>query len=57
MTKKEYQKLNTVKTLLLADVKTVSNHKVYQWGYKHGFNVCRRRIRKALGVLATNKDP
>lgn len=57
MTKSEYKKLNSIQSLLMCDVGEISHDKMYKWGYKAGFNTCRRRIRKALGVLVTNKNP
>jgi hypothetical protein len=57
MKKIEIKKLNTVKALFMADVKKLSSKKDYREGYKAGFNTCRRRIRKLLGVLVTNKNP
>ena len=50
-------KLNKIKKICMADIESLSKDRKYRLGYKMGFNTCRRRIRKALGILITNKNP
>jgi hypothetical protein len=48
MTKKEVEKLNSVKRVKMADIKDTAEDKKYREGYRAGFNTCRRRIRRLL---------
>jgi len=48
MTKQQLQDLNTIKNVKMVDIETLSQDRVYRLGYKHGFNVCRRKFRKVL---------
>ena len=57
MNKLDIKKLNTIKKCLMDDIKTVAKDRTYRLGYKQGFNVARRRIRKVLEVLVTDKQP
>jgi hypothetical protein len=54
MRKTEIKKLNQFKRATMEDVRGVSKSKVYRLGYKHGYNVARREIRKIL-ILDNDK--
>ena len=34
----------------MVDIEDLSKNKKYREGYKHGFNFCRRKVRKILGL-------
>lgn len=53
MKKQEIKDLNKIERVKMADIKTLSKDKMYRLGYKQGFNVCRRRIRKVLLKVIT----
>jgi len=51
MRKTEIKKLNQqVRRIKMVDIEDLSKNKKYREGYKHGFNFCRRKVRKILGL-------
>jgi hypothetical protein len=50
MRKTEIKKLNQIHRIKMADIEDLSKNKKYREGYKHGFNFCRRKVRKTLGL-------
>ena len=51
MNKREKISINKVKKMLMEDTKEYSNDKKYREGFKHGFNLSRRIIKKALKLI------
>ena len=55
MTKKEIQKINKIKAVTMEEARRVSHNVDFARGFKWGFNVCRRKIRKELfGIINKN---
>lgn len=48
MNKKDLQKLDSVHSVKMNEVRNLSKQSFYALGFRHGFNVARRKIRKVL---------
>lgn len=55
MTKEEIKKLNKIKSITMAEARIYQGKTESAQAFKYGFNLCRRKIRKALfGVITKN---